>query len=343
MVVSPPIKFQYREDGIFDFRQTMARGSKNLLNFLGQVAFETTSIEAFKPDVVISDSRLSPLVAARMLNVPRILIINQLRVLIPHLRELTRRREELKTLFERIGLEILTTLWNSAQQILVPDFPSPFTISKENLVLSERGVERVRFIGPIIAKRPEELPSRSSLRESLNLPTRKPVVFANYNGTGLEKAKTAELLDPLLEELSNEFHVVISHGVLSSTPLSREANGFKVYNWLPRKFEMLKACDAFITNCGHTSLAEAMYYGAPVLMIPTKGHTERNGNASSVEGFGTGLLLDQDTLCREELRESVRKITREDSYHDRAKEIRRRVSEFKAVDEVVASIRSAIS
>ncbi len=341
VIESPPIQFQYDDDGIFDVRRTLAKGPRNLLNFLGQVAFETTTIEAFKPDAVISDSRLSSLVAARILNIPRILIINQLRVLIPHIRELTKRREEVKTFFERIGLEILTSLWHSSPLILVPDFPHPYTISKANLMVSRRGLDRVAFIGPIITQRPEELPSKESLRKKLNLPARKPVLFANYNGTTLEKALTAQVLDPLLKELSDEFFVVVSHGLPNGNSVHVDERNLRVFNWLPEKYEMLRACDVFVSTCGHTSLAEAMYYGVPTLLLPTPGHTERIGNATSVEGFGASLLLPQGNLTVATVRSAAQRLAREESFQTRAWGIRNEISRFNAVNAAVSAIRAS--
>ncbi len=341
VISAPPIQFQYGEDGVFDVRRTFAKGPRNLLNFLGQVAYETTSIEAFKPDVVVSDSRLSSLVAARIMNAPRVLIINQLRVLIPHIRELTRRREEMKTFFERVGLEILTTLWHSSPLILVPDFPSPYTISKSNLMVTKRGLERVAFIGPIIRQRPEDLPSKEFLRKKLGLPSRKPVVFANYNGTTLEKIVSCQILDPLLKELVDEFFVVISHGLPSGNSLEVEEESLRVYNWIPQKCEMLRACDIFVSTCGHTSLAEAMYFGTPTLLLPTTRHTERIGNATSVEGFGASILLTQEDLTSASVRSAARRLIKERAFQQQAKKIQLEISRFNAVDSAVSAIRAS--
>jgi len=341
VISSPPIQFQYGEDGVFDVRRTFAKGPRNLLNFLGQVAYETTSIEAFKPDVVVSDSRLSSLVAARIMNAPRVLIINQLRVLIPHVRELTKRREEVKTFFERVGLEILTTLWHSSPLILVPDFPHPYTISKANLMVSKRGLERVAFIGPIIKQRPEELPPKESIRKMLDLPSRKPVIFANYNGTTMEKTVSCQLLDPLLRELADEFYIVISHGLPNGNPLHIEEKNLRVYNWLPQKYEMLRACDIFVSTCGHTSLAEAMYYGVPILLLPTSGHTERLGNATSVEGFGASLLIKQEDLTSESLRTAAQRLIMDGAFQVQANKIQSAISHFNAVDSAVSAIRAS--
>ncbi len=341
VISAPPIQFQYGEDGVFDVRRTFAKGPRNLLNFLGQVAFETTSIEAFKPDVVVSDSRLSSLVAARIMNAPRVLIINQLRVLIPHIHELTKRREEMKTFFERVGLEILTTLWHSSPLILVPDFPHPYTISKSNLMVSKRGLDRVAFIGPIIKKRPEDLPSKESLRKKLGLPSRKPVIFANYNGTTLEKTVSSQVLDPLLKELADEFFVVISHGLPNGNSMHVEEESLRVHNWFPQKCEMLRASDIFVSACGHTSLAEAMYFGVPTLLLPTPGHTERIGNATSVEAFGASLLLRQEDLTTASLRSAARRLIKERTFQQHAKKIQSEISRFNAVDSAVSAIRAS--
>ena len=78
LIKAPPIGFQVKPDGSVDFRQTAINPGPFLASFtlLKQVGAELKSIGSFRPDVVVSDSRVSPLMAARMLGVPRICILN---------------------------------------------------------------------------------------------------------------------------------------------------------------------------------------------------------------------------------------------------------------------------
>jgi uncharacterized protein (TIGR00661 family) len=72
LIEAPPIGFQVKPDGSVDFRQTAVDPGPFLASFtlLKQVNSEVKTIQHFKPDVIVSDSRISPLVAGRMLGIP---------------------------------------------------------------------------------------------------------------------------------------------------------------------------------------------------------------------------------------------------------------------------------
>ncbi|MDD1766865.1 MAG: hypothetical protein LUQ00_03010, partial [Candidatus Methanomethyliaceae archaeon] len=90
----PPIRFYEKEDGTLNFRRTLSIGPKSLLIFARQTGAELNLIEHFKPDLIISDSRLSTVLAARMRRINLVLILHQLRVMIPHLKPITRKYKQ---------------------------------------------------------------------------------------------------------------------------------------------------------------------------------------------------------------------------------------------------------
>jgi uncharacterized protein (TIGR00661 family) len=65
LIKAPPIGFQVKPDGSVDFTQTAINPGPFLATFtlLKQLNAEIRTIEGFKPDVVVSDSRASPLLA----------------------------------------------------------------------------------------------------------------------------------------------------------------------------------------------------------------------------------------------------------------------------------------
>ena len=83
-------------------------------------------------------------------------------------------------------MTVVGLLWNAGEEILVPDFPSPYTLSEENLVIPPRRRNNVRLIGPILPVRPRELPPKEVLRQQLRL-GRKPVIFVPISGPSKEK------------------------------------------------------------------------------------------------------------------------------------------------------------
>ena len=76
------IGFKVKEDGTVDFKTTAATSgfSLGVRRFLEQLTAEIRNIKRFKPDVVLSDSRVSSLVAGKLMGVPVALILNQFRV-----------------------------------------------------------------------------------------------------------------------------------------------------------------------------------------------------------------------------------------------------------------------
>ena len=77
-----PLNFRVTADGAIDFKMTAATAgfSLGIRTFLRQVTREIQFLKRFRPDVVVSDSRASSLVAARLLRIPVALVLNQFRV-----------------------------------------------------------------------------------------------------------------------------------------------------------------------------------------------------------------------------------------------------------------------
>ena len=61
------------------------------------------------------------------------------------------------------------------------------------------------------------------------------------------------------------------------------------------------ACDLAITRAGTSTLAEAAFYGVPVIMVPLPGSAEdhQRFKARSVQASGAGRMVEQDAMSRE--------------------------------------------
>jgi len=186
LVKAPPIGFKVKPDGTIDFRQTAVDPGPFFASFtlIKQIDAEVQAIESFKPDVVVSDSRASPLLAARILGTPRICILNQFQVIIPR----KKRFLQLAKFADSVTLTMVGKIWTSGNEVLIPDFPKPYTISAGNLNIPKSYREHVKLIGPILSTLPNELPSKKELRKKLGLPVNKPVLFVPISGPLRERA-----------------------------------------------------------------------------------------------------------------------------------------------------------
>lgn len=97
----------------------------------------------YKPDIIVSDSRLSSLITAKFFGIPSVVILNQVKLLLsPRLREFTIAR-----LFEKMTGEILGIMWITADKILVPDLPPPYTIASHNIWDTSSVVAKLEYVG----------------------------------------------------------------------------------------------------------------------------------------------------------------------------------------------------
>ncbi|MBS7648725.1 hypothetical protein KEJ17_03645 [Candidatus Bathyarchaeota archaeon] len=340
-VVEPPsMGVMVKSDGTIDFRQTIVNPGPFLAAFIftKQVETEIRFIRAFKPDVVVSDSRVSPLLAARSLNIPNVCIVNQFQIIIPRKRRLLR----LAKITETGGLAIIGKVWvGGTVPLLIPDFPPPYTISVGNLRMPMAYYERVKFVGPILPVYPDELPSKEEIRENLGLDVEKPLIFVPISGPLKERAYIIDILKRIFMKFPDNYQIIMSTGS-PSNPIEAIAykNHFIVYNWIPNRFEYLKASDLVISRAGHGTLSQSIYYGKPMILIPTPSHTEQTNNAKRVKEMGIAEVIEQSDVNAEVLFKTVEKVLLDNSYKRNVEEIRRKVMKINGLKTIVDAILS---
>jgi UDP-N-acetylglucosamine--N-acetylmuramyl-(pentapeptide) pyrophosphoryl-undecaprenol N-acetylglucosamine transferase len=333
----PPIGFKVKPDGTVDFKQTVANPDLFFASFklLRQVRAEIRVMQHFKPDVVVSDTRVSPLMAARMLEIPRLCILNQFQVIIPRRKHFLRAAK----LADVIGLAMIGKLWTTGIHVLIPDFPEPYTLATGNLRIPKSYQKRVKLIGPIIETRSKDLPSQKQLRKKLSLDEKKPVIFAPISGPVKEKAYLIGLLRRIFNDFPESYQIVLSLGYPASPPDPLRNGNLLIYRWTPNRFEYLKACDLMIARAGHGTIAQSLCYGKPMLIIPTPNHTEQYNNAKKVKVMGVAEILDQQNLNKETLLKATEKLLNNEKHAKRSKEIMEEVAGFDGLETAVNIIR----
>jgi UDP-N-acetylglucosamine--N-acetylmuramyl-(pentapeptide) pyrophosphoryl-undecaprenol N-acetylglucosamine transferase len=306
LLKAPPIGFQVRPDGSVDFRQTAINPGPFIASFtlLNQVGFELEAIGSIRPDVVVSDSRVSPLIAARLLGIPRVCILNQFQMRVPRKKRFLR----LSRLAESIMLTFIGLTWTMGNIVLIPDFPPPYTICEGNLVIPRAYRKSVKLIGPILPEHPNSLPTKEELRQKLDLPVDKPVVFVPISGPTTEKAFVSGVLSKILLDFPSDYEIVVSYGYPNSDTKPTRRGNVTIYRWLPNRFEYLKACDVAIVRAGHGTITQCICYGKPMVIIPTPGHTEQLTNAVQTKNLGVAKIILQEVLDKGKLLKSVQQL-----------------------------------
>lgn len=338
LIKAPPIGAQVKPDGSIDFRKTAINPGPFLASFmlLNQINAEIRSIEGFRPDVVVSDSRASSLLAADLLGIPRVCILNQFQAIVPrktHLLHLAR-------FADIVTLTLIGKIWTSVKALLIPDFPQPYTISIGNLTIPKSYSKNVKFIGPILPKRPNELPTKEELREQLKLPADKPIIFAPLSGPTSEKAFVTGVLRKILLDFPEEYEIIMSFGYPNADNTPMRHGNLTIYKWLPNRFEFLKACDVAIGRAGHGTITQCMCYGKPMVLIPTPGHTEQISNAKQAENIGVAKIVLQERLSKQRMLDKIRESLEKEMV-ERVKEVQLEALKHDGLENAVKEIITA--
>ena len=319
LVKTVPIYLRVKPDGTVDSKLTVTKAGLSLgvRTFIRQILAEIRNLKNFKPNLVFSDSRASTLIAAKLLGIPTILMLNQYRVNIvrrPSKGQLSI-GDHIFFLIANISWmffgTILEGVWSLSDQILIPDFPFPYTISLGNLAIPKRYSRKVRLVGPVVKKKPGQIPySPTEVKKRYGLVDSKPLVYAAISGPQTERRYLAFILEKSVRNQAFDCQLVMSRGEPSGSGGARKVDGLLIFDWLEEnaQYEILKACDIVVSRAGHGIIMEAMTFGKPMLLIPIPDHTEQYGNAKRAVRIGFAKILDQNKVNSDSLRESVSQV-----------------------------------
>ncbi|MCL7401661.1 MAG: hypothetical protein LZ168_02605 [Thaumarchaeota archaeon] len=299
----PGISYGVLHEGKVSIKMTIFKNILLPVRILEQASYEFSLIDR-DVDVVISDTRASTVIAAKMLGKPVLTILNQFNIgiLYPKYRWVI---ESLEAASYLIGW-----IWLRSDRILVADYPPPLTISKRNLIFPEDTElkKKVKYIGPIIENSIRELPEDEYLRNKYGVGLQgKPVILFKATGPAYERKVLVDKMIPLLRKLNREFEIVITLGGLR-IDFQNKHGDLKIYEWVDDPLELVKIADLVITRAGQTTLAKILALGKPVIMIPIPGHAEQNWNAISVEENNAGVKLDEENISEETLRKTINHV-----------------------------------
>lgn len=335
----PPVEFSWNMQGSFSFKNSLSNIPIWFNNFLVQVIKEIENIIKFAPNVVVSDSRLSPIVSAKLLGIPSIVILNQIRLLLsPRLHSF-----RIARLFEDINAEFIGNLWSLSDQILVPDLPPPYTISETNTWNTASVRKKLKYIGFIS---PHYQVSHTQLEKVLGLlefSKSKPIVFFHISGPPDTRIPVITKILQGKELFDKYFQFIISEGNPNGQiiPLHISKNGW-YYEWCPIRDELFALSNILIIRGGHTAISQAIQFGKPIISIPIENHAEQLNNSNKISKIGIGTTIDNKEITPEKIVYEINKILSNRTYFNKMDEIMKVSNKLNGIENVVDIVRSYI-
>jgi uncharacterized protein (TIGR00661 family) len=334
----PAIKYFELPDGAPDFVKTTTRPILHISAMLRQICKEIRLIKRINPDVIVTDSRLSTVIASWLLGRSSLLILQQMKIIIPHVKELSRIRRILKKLLEYGLVACLSVIWRISKKIYVPDFPYPFTIAKSQVNVYSSFYKRAEFIGPLI-----EINLNTLSNKQEDIATKRffdlnelPLIFLGLSGTPKEKKAITEKFKEIFQSFPKTYQFLVTTGRRNFTPVIRD--NVKIYGWIESRTPIYRICDVVIHRGGHNTTSECLYFGKPMIIIPAPSHPEKIDNANSIKRLGLGLVISQSHVKKILLLNAINIILNTPSFKKRANTIRDQVIKFNAVQTVVEQI-----
>jgi UDP-N-acetylglucosamine--N-acetylmuramyl-(pentapeptide) pyrophosphoryl-undecaprenol N-acetylglucosamine transferase len=332
-----PMEFAWSMEGGFSIKNSFANIPLWFANFSRQVNQETRNMTTYSPDIIVSDSRLSPLLAAKLLRIPSIVILNQVKLLLsPRLRELAVAR-----LFEEMVGELLGSMWNMADRVLIPDLPPPYTISAHNVWEVGSTAPRLEYIGFTSPKPFVTEGEVNRVVKKLEFDRSRPVVFIHVSGPAGTRMALVRVALEASKMLDSKIQFVISEGnARGSTEPRKIGESGWYYEWCPVRDEIFAMSELLVLRGGHVALSEAIQFGRPVVTVPIENHGEQLGNSAKIAELGMGVMLRPKGLKAEQLASSISEVLGNPQYRRKAAELQKMTEKLNGIENVVQIVRS---
>lgn len=299
---------------------------RNFLRAPSMLRTQIRYIKKFDPDLVVNDGHVAALLVTSLLRKKCLFILNQSKITPPSFSI----SYQIPATITGFSFKVATRL---AYRILVPDFPPPYTICRENLETYGRE-DKFVFVGPMI-KSWSKIPGAQAVASERQEPQEEgsaKAFFEEMRKVGILVSLGGEYefdLTPQIREIAQKRDLRFT--VINSGREGREENvtfrGF-VKDPLP----YLRNSQALITHGGHTTLMEAINLDIPVIGITVRNSLERERNLRSMERYGLGIILEPKEV-KDKLEWAIGEILQE-KYQLNLKKFRESVREYDGVQKV---------
>jgi len=332
-----PVEFAWSMEGGFSVKNSLANIPLWFVNFSRQVNQETRNMTAYNPDIVVSDSRLSPLVAGKLLKIPSVVVLNQVKLLLsPRLRDFA-----ISRMFEDMVGELLGTMWSLADRVLVPDLPPPYTIAAHNVWQIGSAARKLEYIG-FTSPRPHVNKGQvDKLADQLGFDRSRPLVFVHVSGPMQTRPAMIRISLEAVKKLDPKIQFVISEGNPKGEGVPKKVgeSGW-YYEWCPVRDEVFAMSDLLVLRGGHVALSQAIQFGKPVVTIPIENHGEQLGNSAKTAELGMGVMVHPKGIKPEQLADSIAQVLANPEYEKKAVELQKMAEKLDGIENIAKIIRS---
>lgn len=296
-VVQVPQEYSLVGDkGCVDLSKTLVTNHDRPLKLHQIVQREAAIMAQYGVSLVVADGRIAPVLAASKLQLPCLVMTNQ--------SEFYPFFKEDSPLIQLFGLsfDVMMQWWlSSADELLIPDFPPPYTVCLQNLSDDPQIKKRSRFVGPMVTFEPDNIQPMAKSALGLTSDANKPVVVVALGGHAYRRP----VFDAMLTVAANhpEWHVVILSGF---KPPSGTPNNVHLCQPPKDAIPYFKAADMVVTQGGHSTAMELLTLGKPSIVVPDANQIEQQNNASRLQALGVSTCVPHGKNLAERLTEALK-------------------------------------
>jgi UDP-N-acetylglucosamine--N-acetylmuramyl-(pentapeptide) pyrophosphoryl-undecaprenol N-acetylglucosamine transferase len=333
----PPVEFAWSIEGGFSVKYSISNIPLWFTNFPRQIKDEINNIIKYDPNIVVSDTRLSSLVASKILNIPSVVILNQIKLLLsPRLREF-----KICRAWEKMNGEFLGLIWRIADRILVPDLPPPYTIAEQNIWETSSVMKKLEYVG---FTAPKSHITEAQLREAaahLGIDRSKPIVFIHISGPLKTRIPIIRTSIEACKSLRPEIQYVISEGRPGGDIQPKKITRLGwYYEWCPIRDEIFAMSDVLVLRGGHTTISQAIQFGKPLITIPIENHSEQLGNSNKIAKIGIGIRLEPNKIKANQITCAIHQLLDDNRFQQKAEELMRLTERLDGINNIVKIVRS---
>ncbi|MEM0950602.1 MAG: glycosyltransferase [Cyanobacteria bacterium P01_H01_bin.74] len=314
--VTQEVKF-VGDAGQFDVGKTILTNPSSALGLNNLIQEEATIIKQHNISLVIADGRIAPVLAAERLTIPCLVVTNQ-SAFYPFFE----RNSTLVKLFGR-SFEWVMKLWlSSAEEILIPDFPPPYTICLPNLSHHYQVKKRTRFVGPLVAWQAADVEAIEKSNPD------SPLVVVSLGGHEYRRPLFDAVL-ALAAQMPQVQFIVISNFSATILPPNLALKAF-VKDAAP----YFKAADVVITQAGHSTAMELLTLGKPAVIVPDAQQIEQENNALRMQELGVCKVVSYQELVdnNKALKEALEMVLNGPCYSSKSAEFSQLAKEQHGAD-----------
>lgn len=289
------------EKGTFDVKKTIIKNHVWALKFNQLVNEEMKIMRKHKISCVIADGRLVPVMAADKLGLPCVVITNQ-SAFYPFFEK----DSALIKVFGKSFDWIMKTWMSSAEEILIPDFPPPYTVCLPNLSKNFKVMKRTRFVGPLVAW------DRKDIVAAAKPDNDKPYIVVTLGGHSYRK--------PLFDNVIETARLLpdVNFDIFTTFSTLNIPDNVRIIGLVSNLAPYLKASDLVITQAGHSSAMELLTLGKPSLIVPDNMQIEQENNSTRMAELEVATKINYSELTPRALLKLINKMLNDEKYKNNA-------------------------